>query len=107
MVAMTKHPVGNSNVSESVTVDLSPFLPYNCYCLTSVHQEGIRYVQYLSDIFEDEIFRFQDKGGGGEEKVMVTSVDLFHIFHNASGLGPIEYRSDGVTKNFFFAFQHF
>ncbi|XP_022109025.1 uncharacterized protein LOC110989168 isoform X4 [Acanthaster planci] len=45
MVAATDHPVGNSEPSDVTVIDTSPFLPFTCYCLHSVHRNDSRHPQ--------------------------------------------------------------
>ena len=40
LMAITDHPIGNSDYSEAITVDISPYRPFVSYCLHSVHKSG-------------------------------------------------------------------
>ncbi|XP_071487386.1 uncharacterized protein [Diadema antillarum] len=45
LVAVTDHPVGNSDQSNVVSVDTCPYRPFVSYCLNNVHKPGLRYPQ--------------------------------------------------------------
>ncbi|XP_071807408.1 uncharacterized protein [Asterias amurensis] len=43
LIAVTDHPVGNSDPSEVTVINTSPFLPFSCYCLHTTHRKDSRH----------------------------------------------------------------
>ncbi|XP_071816673.1 uncharacterized protein [Apostichopus japonicus] len=95
LVAVTDHPVGDSDPSDMVLVDTTPFLPFTHRCLHNVHSAGSRFptagcCSYL-ETYKEEIATQRMLVGFGRStkssrRIPPPSVMVYDLYHKTTSL---------------------